>query len=279
MATPEAIKYRREFIGAFNLGVSLLKDRFTPESMDMGRSAVFDVTAVGGRMATRSIDGRIPRTTVTDTQVTCSLTEYVKKFEVTDFAAFVSQSDERAKMNHRIMESVNQEIDFVTLNELANASTSYSASAAAITLDTATKVIATLATNDVPIVPNDVTWIVSPFMEAKLQNITGYTSADYVSGRPLETGGNQFANQVQMKRWLNVSWIVHPNLPGVGTTSCTTYLVHRRAFGVAVPSNQIKYSAGYDDQDHYHYCSATLKAGAKILQNAGILKFLHNDLA
>lgn len=279
MATPEAIKYRREFIGAFNLGVSLLKDRFTPESMDMGRSAVFDVTAVGGRMATRSIDGRIPRTNVTDTQVTCSLTEYVKKFEVTDFEAFVSQSDERAKMNHRIMESVNQELDFVTLNELANASTSYSASAAAITLDTATKVIATLATNDVPIVPNDVTWIVSPFMEAKLQNITGYTSADYVSGRPLETGGNQFANQVQMKRWLNVSWIVHPNLPGVGTTSCTTYLVHRRAFGVAVPSNQIKYSAGYDDQDHYHYCSATLKAGAKILQNAGILKFLHNDLA
>ena len=279
MTVPTAIKYRREFIGAFNTGVSLLKDRFTPEAMDVGNSAVFDVTAVGGRMQTRSIDGRIPRTNVSDTQVTATLTEYVKKFEVTDFEAFTSQSDERAKMNHRIMESVNQEMDYHVLNELANASTSYSGTAGAISLDVATKVIATLAGNQVAINPNDVTWIVSPFMEAKLQNITGYTSSDYVTGRPLETGGNQFANQLQMKRWLNISWVVHPNLIGAGSSSCTTYLVHRRALGLAVPSNQIRYSAGYDDQDHYHYCSATLKTGAKVLQNAGILKFLSDDTA
>lgn len=279
MAVPTAIKYRGEFIAAFNTGVSLLKDRFTNESMTMGNSAVFDVTAVGGRMATRSIDGRIPRTNVTDTQVTCTLSEYVKKFEVTDFEAFTSQSDERAKMNHRIMESVNQELDYHVLNELANASTSFSATAAPITLDTATRVIATLASNQVPINPMDVTGIVSPFLEAKLQNISGYASQDYVMGRPLETGGNQFQNQVMMKRWLNITWITHPNLNGVGTSSCTCYFVHRRALGVAVPTSQIRYSAGYDDQDHYNYCSATLKTGAKILQNTGILKFLHNDAA
>lgn len=279
MAGVEAIKYRREFVGAFNVGVSFLKDRATPESMDMGRSAVFDVTAVGGRMQARSIDGRIPRTNVTDTQVTCTLAEAVKKFEVTDFEAFTSQSDERAKMNHRIMESVNQEIDYSFMTELANASTSYSSTAAPITLDTATKVIATLAANSVAINPNDVTFLVSPFLEAKLQNIQGYASQDYVSVRPLETGGNQYTGQVMMKRWLNVSWIVHPNLPNVGTASCTCYIWHRRAIGSAIPTNQIKYSAGYDDQDHYNYCSATLKHGHKILQNSGILKFLHNDLA
>lgn len=275
----DAIKYRREFIGAFNTSVTFLKDRATPESMDMGRSAVFDVAPVGGRMQTRSIDGRIPRTTVADTQITCTLAEHVKKFEVTDFEAFTSQSDERAKMNHRIMESVNQEMDFNILTELGNASTSFSASAAPITLDTATRVIAQLAANQVPINPNDVTFVVSPYLEAKLQNIQGYASQDYVSTRPLETGGNQFQNQVMMKRWLNVSWITHPNLVGVGTASCTCFIWHRRALGVAAPSNQVRYSAGYDDQDHYHYASATLKAGTKILQNTGILKFLHNDLA
>lgn len=277
--TVEAVKYRREFIAAFNTSVSLLNDRFTPESMDMGRSAVFDVSAVGGRMAVRSIDGRIPRTNVSDTQVTCTLTEYVKKFEVTDFESFVSQSNERAKMNHRIMESVNQELDYHILTELANASTSYSATAAPITLDTATKIIATLSANQVPINPNDVTFIVSPFVEAKLQNISGYTSADYVNTRTLVDGGNTFENQRKIKNWLNVGWIVHPNLSGIGTSSCTCYIVHRRALGVAMPTNQIKYGAGYDDQDHYHYASATVKTGAKILQNTGILKFLHNDLA
>lgn len=279
MAVPEMIKYRREFVASFNTSVSLLADRFTEESMDMGRSAIFDVTAVGGRMATRSIDGRIPRTNVSDTQVTCTLTEYVKKFEVTDFEAFTSQSDERAKMNHRIMESVNQEIDYVTLAELTNATTSYSGAAAPISIDTATKVIATLSGNQVPVNPNDVTWIISPMMEAKLMTLNAYSSADYVSSKPFENNSNQFENQRKVKNWLNVGWIVHPNLPNAGTASCTTYLVHRRAFGLAMPNNQMRYSAGYDDQDHYHYCSATLKAGAKVLQNAGILKFLHDDTA
>lgn len=279
MATPESVKYRREFIGAFNVGVSLLMDRFTPESMDMGRSAVFDVTAVGGRMQARSIDGRIPRTNVSDTQVTCTLAEAVKKFEVNDMEAFASQSDERAKMNHRIMESVNQELDYSILTELANASTSFSASAAPITIDTATKIISALERNSVPINPNDVTFIASPDVRAKLMNLTAFTSADYVNTKPFAGDSGAFSNQRKIKNWLDVGWIFHPNLPGVGTSSCTCYVVHRRALGVAAPSNQIKYSAGYDDQDHYHYASATLKHGSKILQNAGIMKFLHNDVA
>ena len=72
-------------------------------------------------------------------------------------------------------------------------------------------------------------------LEAKLQNIKGYASQDYVTGRPLVDGANQFQNQVMTKRWLNVTWIVHPNLPGVGTASCATYLWHRRAIGQAMP--------------------------------------------
>ena len=116
-------------------------------------------------------------------------------------------------------------------------------------------------------------------LEAKLQNIKGYTSAEYVSTKPLETGGNQYDGNRKIKNWLNVGWIVHPNLTGAGSASCTCSLVHRRAFGLAMPTGQIKYSAGYDDQDHYHYASATLKGAAKVLQNTGILKFLHNDLA
>ena len=49
--------------------------------------------------------------------------------------------------------------------------------------------------------------------------------------------------------------------------------------GVAAPDSQIKYSAGYDDQDHFHYASATVKAGAKLLQQAGVLKVIHDDTA
>lgn len=279
MAIPEAIKYRREFVATYNIEKTFLADRFTEESMQMGRSAVFDVATIGGRMSVRSIDGRIPRRNRADSQITCTLQEYVAKEEVTNFEAFTSQADERAKMNKSMMVSANEEIDIVILSELANASTSYSATAAPITLDTATKVIGTLATNKIPVGASDLTWIISPMMEAKLQNITAYTSADYCNTKTIEMGANQFSGERKIKSWLGAGWITHPNLPGTNTSSCTTYLVHRRALGLAVPSQQIKYSAGYDDQDHYHYASAVVMVGAKVLQNAGILKFLHNDTA
>lgn len=279
MANPEAILYRREFVESYNLGVTLLADRFTEESMTMGRSAVFDVATLGGRMSVRSIDGRIPRRSRSDSQVTCTIDERVVKEEVTDFEKFTSQADERAKINRSIMISVNEEIDYHILTELANASTSYSSTAAPITLDTATKVIATLSQNKVPIGAQDLTWIISPMMEAKLQNIQGYTSADYVSTKPLDTGGNQYDGSRKIKSWLGAGWIVHPNLPNTGTSSCTTYLVHRRAFGLAVPTSKIQYETGRIPGELADCAVAGLMMGAKILQNTGILKFLHNDAA
>lgn len=281
MSVPEMIKYRKQFVETYQVGVTLLQDRFTEESMDMGRSVVFDVAAVGGRMQQRSIDGRIPRTNVSDTQVTCTLQEYVKKFEVTDFEAFTSQSSERDKMNWRIMSSVNEEHDYVILNELANASNSFGGGTAVpATLDAFTRVKATLASYGIRVNPNDTTVIMSTFLAAKLENINAYVSAEYVNSKPLDGGATAtFSGQRKIKSWLEMGWISHPNLPGHGTASCTCYIVHRSALGAAMPSSQIRYSAGYDDQDHYHYASATLKGGAKILQQTGILKFVHNDLA
>jgi len=279
MANPEAIMYRREFVESYSVGATLLADRFTEESMTMGRSAVFDVATLGGRMSTRSIDGRIPRRNRSDSQITCTIDERVAKEEVTDFEKFTSQADERAKINRSIMISVNEEIDYHVLTELANASTSYSATAAPITLDTATKVIATLSQSKVPIGAQDLTWIISPMLEAKLQTMAGYTSADYVSTKPLESGGNQYDGNRKIKSWLGAGWIVHPNLPDTGTASCTTYLVHRRALGLAVPTSKIQYEAGRIPGELAECAVAGLMMGAKILQNAGILKFLHNDLA
>lgn len=279
MANPEAVVYRREFVEAYMVGATLLADRFTEETMTMGRSAVFDVATLGGRMQVRSIDGRIPRRSRSDTQVTCTIDERVAKEEVTDFEAFTSQADERAKINRSIMASVNEEIDYHVLTELANATTSYSASAAPITLDTATKVIGTLVQNKVPIGAQNLTWIISPMMEAKFQTLQGYSSAEYVSTKPLETGGNQYDGSRKIKSWLGAGLIVHPNLPGVGTSSCTTYLVHRSALGLAVPTKRIQYEFGRIPGELADCAVAGLMMGAKILQNAGILKFLHNDAA
>ena len=279
MSVPEAIIYRREFVKAHNVSVSYLKDCCTPESMSMGASAVFDVNVPGGRMAQRNTDGNIPGKRVQSNQITCPLNEVVDKYRLGNFDKFKSQSDERAKIAHNIMETVNQEHDYHFLNEIANATTTFNATPAGLTHEACTRWVASLAQQNVAISPDYVTAVISPMAEARLQNIPGYASQDYVSTRVLEDGGNQFSNQVQMKKWLNVKWIVHPLLPGAGTNSCTMYLWHKKSMGCAMPENQLNYSAGWNDEDKYYYASAALMLGYKILQQVGISKFIHNDNA
>jgi hypothetical protein len=279
MAHPESVQYRREFVRSFNQSVSLLSDRCTEESMSSGRSAVFDVADLGGDLAQRSVDGRLPRLTSSDSQVTCTLEEYGGTLEVTNFEKFTSQSDERAKMSAKIMARTNRRLDRVLLAELDNASQYASGAAQTMTSAVATTIIATLAEGEVDISPGDITFVISPMAHHQLMKAASYTSADYVSAKPFDGNAGQYSNERKIKSWLDIGWIVSPLLTGVGTNSCKMFIFHRNAIGCAKPSEQINYSAGWDDQHHYHYCSGTMKAGVKILQTGGVLEVIHDDTA
>lgn len=277
MSVPVQIAYRNQYVEDFHVGLPLLADRFTDESMSVGRSAVFDIHEFGGRMSRRSIDGGIPRRERAARQVTVNLEEYVDKEEITNFEKFISQSDERSKINRSLNTRSHEEVDYVIMNALAGATVEYQAGAAAITQDLAAKVIATQVEKKIPIGAQDLTWIVSPKMEAKLQQIIGYTSSDYVSTKPLETGGNQYDGSRKIKSWIGCGWIVHPNLPNVGTALCTTYLVHRRAIGLAKPLSMMQYEAGKIPGELADYAVCSLTMGAAVLQQTGVIKFHHND--
>lgn len=281
MALPEMIKYRNEFIDGFAQTESILMDRCISESMSMGAAVVFDIADLSGELPERGVDGRLARLSSNDTQVTVPLKEYGGKFEVTDFESFKSQSDERKKMNRKIYSRVNRRLDRIYIAELNNGTTVWN-SGAAITVDinTVTSIIAELGEAQIPVTPEDVTWAVSPKMYGKLETLTPFTSSDFVDAKPLSSGeSGKFTNSRKIKSWCQVGWCVSPLLPGIGTATCTTFLYHRNALGCARPSQQMRYAAGYDDQDHYHYASGTVKAAAKILQNGGIIKVTHNDAA
>lgn len=281
MAHPEAIKYRREFIRSFDQSVTMLADRCVEESMSLGRSAVFDVADLAGDLGQRSIDGRLPRLTSNDSQITCTLEEYGGKFEVTDFEKFTSQSDERQKMNAKIMARANRRLDKVLIAELDNASTQFnSGTAVTMSVDTLTDIVAELAENEVPINPNDVTLLCTPKAAKQLKASAEYSSADYVNSKPYASGDElTYANQRKLRVFADIAIITSPLLAGMGTATAKTFIFHREAIGCAKPNQQIMYSAGWDDQDHYHYCSGTVKAASKILQNGGIFEIVHDDTA
>lgn len=278
MALPEMIKYRNEFIEGFAQTESILMDRCVEESMDMGAAVVFDIADLSGELPERGVDGRLPRLSSNDTTVTCTLKEYGGTFEITDFERFKSQSDERKKINRKIYARTNRRLDKVYINELNNATTQWnSGTAITVNVDTVLSIIAELGEAQIPVSPDDVTWVISPKMEAKLGSLPQYNSADYVSSKPFEGNAAAFTNQRKIKSWANVGWVVSPLLPGVGTATCTTFLYHRAALGCARPTNQIMYTTGFENQHHFHYASGTVKAAAKILQNGGIIKVTHAD--
>lgn len=275
----DMIKYRTEFIDGFAQTESILMDRCIEESMTEGGSAVFDVADLSGEMPERGVDGRLPRLSASDTSVTATLKEYGGTFEITDFERFKSQSDERKKMNRKIYARANRRLDRVYIAELANATTQWnSGTAITVNIDTITSIIAELGEAQIPVTPEDVTWVVSPKMYGKLETLTPFTSADFVNSKPLDgSDSGKFTNSRKMKSWCQVGWTVSPLLPGIGTSTCTTFLYHRNALGCARPANQMMYTAGFDNQHHYHYASGTVKAAVKILQNGGIIKVTHAD--
>lgn len=280
MAIPISVKYRSEFIPSFNQTVSLLSDRCTDESMTSGISVVFDVTDLGGDLGERGVDGRLPKLTSSDQQVTATLKEYGGTFEVTDFEAFTSQSNERAKMTAKIMARMNRRLDKVLLAELDNASTAWNGgTAVTATPAIMTKIIASLEAKEVDINPNDVTVVATPMVRHQLMKSANYASSDYVSVRPYEGDAAVYTNQRKIKKWLDVGWIFSSLLPGVGTGTAKCYIFHRRAVGCAKPTNTVMASAGWDEQHHYHFASGTVKAACKILQQGGIIEFTHDDTA
>lgn len=279
MSVPTAIKYRSEFIRSFHQTVSLLADRCTDESMSQGISAVFDVTDLGGDLGERGVEGQLPKLTSNDNQVTCLLREYGGKFTITDFDKFTSQSDERAKMHAKVMSRANRRMDKILIAELGNASTQWNAGAAiTMTPSVATDIITELEQGEVPINPNDITVLSTPKVRHQLMKSAQFTSSDYITAKPY-LGGDAYANERKIKQWLDVAWIFSPLLPGVGTATAKTYIFHRNAIGCAKPESQLMLTAGFDDQDHYHYSSATIKAGCKILQQGGVIEIIHDDTA
>lgn len=280
MSIGTVINYSRDFVPSFNQTVSLLSDRCKDEQMSAGISVQWDIADLGGDLAQRGVDGRLPRLASSDSQVTAKLAEYGGTFEVTNFDDFTSQSNEREKMYAKIMARVNRRLDKVIIAELDNASTQYnSGNAIVLTPDKATDLITELEEGEVPINPQDVTFLGTPKVRHQLMKSAAYTSADYVSAKPYEGDMAVFSNSRKVKNWLDCGWIFSPLLSGVGTATAKCYLFHREAIGCAKPTSQIMVTAGMDNQHHYHYCSGTVKAAAKILQSGGVIEIIHDDTA
>jgi len=165
---------------------------------------------------------------------------------------------------------LNRDIDETILDELDTA-TNDTGSAVTASLNMVIKARTILGNNEVPLWEEDKMFaVISAAFEGYLMQVTEFASSDYVEVKP-------FAGPAkQMRRWMGVNWMVHPNVPGVATASESCFMFHQSAMGHAANSKEMQVLVDYDGKQDLSWSRATLYHGAKLLQNSGVVKMVHD---
>lgn len=270
-------QFRQEMIAGFEQSQSLLRDACTTETVIKGNEATFLVGDSGGATAvTRGVNGLIPSRANNLNQSTATLVEWHDKPIMTGFNIFASQGNTRALLQSASMSVINRKIDQDILTEL-NTATVDTGAATTATLALCLKAQAILQLAEVPY-DNNVMAVISPAFNAYLLQVAAYTSADYVSLKALENTG-AWSDKIKARRWLDINWIVHPNVPGVGTNAEKCFMFHRSAIGHAVNTGGMMTAVGYDEENDYSFARCSVYMGSKLLQNSGVVVMNHDGSA
>jgi Phage capsid protein len=117
---------------------------------------------------------------------------------------------------------------------------------------------------------------VSPAVWAYLTDITSFSNSLYTDKKRVDDGIPQIGNQAY---WMGVNWMEHTLLPGLGTSACTCYAWHKAAVGHAIASGTVDAVIDRMREQDYSFARHTVYHGALKIQNAGIVKFIHDDSA
>ncbi len=165
------------------------------------------------------------------------------------------------------MAVVNRKLDQDIITEL-NTATQDSGTATTASLNLVMYGLTVLGNNAVPLDGN-ISALITPAFHAYLMQTKEFASADYVDNKP-------FSGAMTMYRWAGVNFIVHPNLPGKGTSAEKCFLYHKNAIGNAINTGGIQTAVGRDEEQDYSYARTSMYTGSKVLQNSGIFVFNHD---
>jgi hypothetical protein len=268
-------QYRQEFIAGFEQNQSLLRDAVTTEAVIKGNTATFLVADSGGATAvTRGVNGLIPARPDNLTQTSATLLEWHDLVRKTGFNVFASQGNQREIMQKTCMAVINRKVDQDIIAALDTATNDTGASAQA-SLQMVVHAMTILGNNEVPF-DGQICAIVSPAFLGYLMQTDEFNNADYVRKRPLDGDNPAWDDSPGYYNWMNIKFIMHPNLTGNGTGTEDCYMFHKSALGHAVDTGGITSPVGYDEEQDYSWARCTVFMGSVLLQNSGVVNMNHD---
>jgi hypothetical protein len=273
--TAPQIQYRQQLVSEFEEGMSWLRQTTVTEAVIKGNQATFLVGGSGGATAvTRGINGLIPARADSLTQSTATLVEWHDLVRKTRFNIFQSQGDQKRLMQETTRKVLNRRIDADIIAQLDTATNNLGATAT-FALSVVAKAATTLGENEVPVEEeNNMFAVCSPAVRGYFMQIPEGIKIDYVDMKYLAGPARR------TMRWGGFNWIFHANLTGVGTAAEKCYFFHRDSIGSAFDSGEgLNTAIGYNDEQDYSYARASSFTGAKLLQQSGIVQFVHDASA
>ncbi len=270
-------KFRNELILGFEDRSSRLRSTVVTEADVRGNQATFLVSDSGSATATtRGADGLLVARSDSNTQLTATIAEWHDLVRKTRFNMWASQGDQAKLMRTTSMGVINRKIDDDIIAALDGA-TNNTGAATVASLDTIMKAQTILGDNLVDIEDEDHMWaLVSPGFRGELMQLPEYASGDYVTIKPFNGPARKFW------RWAGFNWIVHGRLTGsvgAGGTGAEEkcYFYHTNSMGHGLDTNALNIDADYNGEHDYSYVRMSTFMGSIMLQNKGIVEYLHDN--
>lgn len=281
-STAYQTQYSEELVAQFEQRQTLLRSTVVTDYYKTagGNSVVFLTEGSGSATAvTRGADGLIPARNQSLTQNTCSLAEWHDLVRRTSFNIWASQQGDRARasMQRDSIGVLNRKIDDDVIGSLATATVVANSTAVPASVALFQQGMAILGAASVPWDGN-ITLLCSSGFLGYLQQAPEFSSADYVSMKPMENEGGDWRDQPQIMRWRNVVIIPHPQLT-LNTASEKAYLYHKTSVGHAADMENVQVEADYNKEQGYSWARASGFFGSKLLQNSGVVVFNHDASA
>lgn len=267
--------YANELIKTFERRTAMLEPRVTTEGIPSGSSFTFLVNGSGDRTATtRGTNGRILAGANADTQVSCTLTEYHDKAEITRFNIFAGQAGaaRRSALQEETIAVLNRTADDLVIDALETSTQYAGTTATTLSVEKALHAITVVRNANALITANDVTGLLSPAALAYLLQNDMVSSKDFVEMGPL-------SNMPLSLKWAGITWMTHTALPGNGGASERLFVFHRSAVGMARDRSALNVAAGYNEEEDYYFARASMFMGAALLQNTGVCSIRHDGSA
>jgi hypothetical protein len=264
-------QYRQEFIMGFEQRVSLLRETVTTEAVIKGNTAVFLVADSGDAEAvSRGINGLIPARADSNTQNSCTLSEWHDLVRKTNFNIFASQGNQRDLMQQTTMGVVNRKIDSQIITELNTGTVTAGSSTTIPGVPLFQSCRVKLSNASVPWDSN-ITLLCNPSFISYLEEAPEFSNADWVDLRPFAGQDASWRDKPMAYKWRNCLIVEHPNLPGKGTSSEINFMYHKSAIGHAANVSNMQSEVGRDAEQDYSWARCSMDMGAKLLQNAGVV--------